>query len=87
MPEGIDPPPVIERRVGERRSGVNRRRGRPPLVNGEQASELTIRLPGELHDWLAHRAAYQEMAVGAFARALLFAARVLISVSEKPKGP
>jgi predicted HicB family RNase H-like nuclease len=72
------------RPIEDRRATIvdRRRRGRPPLVNGEQPSELTIRLPGELHDWLAQQAARQEVGVGTFARALLVAARALISVSE-----
>jgi hypothetical protein len=73
----------LERRSGVERRQGERRRGRPPLVNGEHASEITIRLASELHDWLVQRAARKETGVGALARELLLAARALISVSAK----
>jgi hypothetical protein len=76
----------VEHRSGLERRRGDRRRGRPPLAEGEHASELTIRLSHDDHDWLIRCAAQCDVAVGAFTRGLLVAARALIKVSEKPEG-
>jgi predicted HicB family RNase H-like nuclease len=63
------PVPQVERREGERRSGEDRRRGRPREL--DDSSHLTFRVDRRLNTRLVEAAAREEKPVSALARELL----------------